>query len=166
MKADVSYFDSHSIGQLFQILNSEVELINRAFGHLKIFQLRAFGQAVSGFMTVVICDYRVSSLLGFALIFVVIFAIVFAHLSFIHFEPMRRWKAHMQTIASETISNHNLITAYNGQKLKQIDMRELMENTYITNEADFLHAYFIRNCYFYWQYYFSSLIIFCNLFFP
>jgi subfamily B ATP-binding cassette protein MsbA len=116
MTQDITFFDTHTIGDMIMLLNDDAKKISSSFDSTKVWQLRAIGQIISAFFTTLLIDWRISIILLVVVVLIAFITQLFRKLAQMHTAPRMKWNSKMITLADEAISNIRVVTVFNRQQ--------------------------------------------------
>lgn len=138
VQSDVSFFDTHSIGQLLNLLGDDSNKISRVFSTIKVHQLRGIGQVVTTFITITSADWRMGIIQVFGLGVVAFISQQLRGAASKYNRPRALASGKMLTVASEMITNYHIISAYNSQQYAIEKFSQAADNNfYLTSQNMF-----------------------------
>jgi len=129
MEKDVTYFDTHSIGEIFTLLKEESSTVENIFSSTKTRQIRGIGQLVSSIIVTFSLEWRLASIsLGIA----IMAGIITRQLRLKAQESNKKRvksSGNALTVVEEALSNIRIVSAFNrGEKEHDRYMKRVNES--------------------------------------
>ena len=116
MEKDITFFDTHAIGDMLTLLGTDSTTVESAFTSAKTEQARFLGQVISCLILTFSINWKLASLNFFVALMSGNIVKVMRKVAVAHMDKRVEYIGESTTIASEALSNPKVVFAFNRQK--------------------------------------------------
>lgn len=115
MENDVTFFDTHTIGELLTLLTDDAQSVESCFTEAKASQLRFIGQFISSILVSFSINWILASITFISIIFSSALMKLFRQMSLRYMDKKFASTSKSVTIADESLSNARVVFSFNRQ---------------------------------------------------